>query len=247
MEVYQQLPVAEVGFLGYQSLEATSRVVGLIGQGGLRQRVEAGDEAEILLAETPFYAEAGGQVGDTGIIETETGSLRVEDAQYAVQGLHGHRARVTSGSVQVGQDATLRVDPDRRERIRKSHTGTHLLHWALRDVLGTHVHQAGSLVVTPGTPVPDGPLPKAFKLHPSRPNPFNPRTEIRFSLPVASNVSLVVYDVKGRRVAILTDRHHEPGTYTYSWNAGSLASGVYFYRIQAGQFTKIRKMILMKY
>jgi alanyl-tRNA synthetase len=98
------------------------------------------------LDRTPFYAEAGGQVGDSGVIHTETGSLRIEDTQHAVQGLHGHRGTVTSGSIRVGQEATLRVDSDRRERIRKSHTGTHLLHWALRDVLGTHVHQAGSLV-----------------------------------------------------------------------------------------------------
>jgi hypothetical protein len=88
--------------------------------------------------------------------------------------------------------------------------------------------------------------PRSFELAQNYPNPFNPRTEISFSVPEAGNVSLVVYDVKGRKVAVLTDRHHEPGTYTYSWDAGSLASGVYFYRIQAGQFVKIRKMILMK-
>jgi alanyl-tRNA synthetase len=95
---------------------------------------------------TTFYAESGGQVGDTGTATTETGVLQVTDTQHAVQDLHGHRATVRSGSISVGEVAALSVDPGRRERIRKSHSGTHILHWALRTVVGPHVQQAGSLV-----------------------------------------------------------------------------------------------------
>ena len=105
-----------------------------------------GEEVEVFVDRTPFYAEAGGQVGDTGLIETETGALEVTDTQGPVPSLHGHRAQVLRGFAQVGQEAQLSIDSPRRERIRKSHTGTHILHWSLRDVVGDHVRQAGSLV-----------------------------------------------------------------------------------------------------
>jgi alanyl-tRNA synthetase len=101
---------------------------------------------EVFLDRTPFYAEAGGQVGDTGTITTATGSLEVLDTTYALPGLRRHLARVVEGDVSAGQDATASVDADRRDAIRRNHTGTHLLHWALREVLGSHVKQAGSLV-----------------------------------------------------------------------------------------------------
>jgi alanyl-tRNA synthetase len=101
---------------------------------------------EIFLDKTPFYAEAGGQVGDQGTIETETGSAMVVDTQHAIQGLEGHRAKVTKGHIAVGQTVRSAIDSPRREAIRKSHTGTHVLHWALRDVLGDHAVQAGSQV-----------------------------------------------------------------------------------------------------
>ena len=110
------------------------------------ERAEEGDEVEVFVDRTPFYAEAGGQVGDTGVIETETGVLEVADTQGPVPSLHGHRAKVIRGFAQVGQEAQLSIDSPRRERIRKSHTGTHILHWSLRDVLGSHVRQAGSMV-----------------------------------------------------------------------------------------------------
>ncbi|MBU1493146.1 MAG: alanine--tRNA ligase [Actinobacteria bacterium] len=133
-------------FLGYEGTTATGRILSILREGEPVEAAAAGEDVEVFLDRTPFYAEAGGQVGDTGRIVTETGELRVTDTRFAVQGLNGHRARVASGTVRVGQHATAEVDPARRERIRKSHTGTHLLHWALRKVLGSHVQQAGSLV-----------------------------------------------------------------------------------------------------
>lgn len=85
-------------------------------------------------------------MGDTGTVSTPTGRLEVADTRHALQGFHGHRAKVIDGYVQTGQEADLQIDTPRRERIRKSHTGTHVLHWALRRVLGEHARQAGSLV-----------------------------------------------------------------------------------------------------
>jgi alanyl-tRNA synthetase len=100
---------------------------------------------EIFLDRTPFYAESGGQVGDTGTIVTESGIADVQDTVLAVPGLFVHRARV-SGELRAGQDALATIDGERREAIRRNHTATHLLHAALRTVLGDHVRQQGSLV-----------------------------------------------------------------------------------------------------
>ncbi|MGP0032383.1 MAG: alanine--tRNA ligase [Acidimicrobiales bacterium] len=110
--------------------------------------VLAGDESgqvELFLDQTPFYAEGGGQVGDTGTIATETGTAEVFDTVYALPGLIAHRARMT-GAIEPGQDALAAIDAPRREAIRRNHTATHLLHAALRSVLGDHVRQQGSQV-----------------------------------------------------------------------------------------------------
>ncbi|MDQ6927945.1 MAG: alanine--tRNA ligase [Actinomycetota bacterium] len=130
-------------FTGYVEPESQARVLAVF------ERRAAGDEpatVEIFLDRSPFYAESGGQLGDTGTIETETGAAQVVDTTYALPGLRRHLALVTRGHLTAGQAATAGIDADRREAIRRNHTGTHILHWALREVLGQHVKQAGSLV-----------------------------------------------------------------------------------------------------
>jgi len=133
-------------FVGYDHEVSESVLLSMVADAETLDRAEEGREVEIFLDKTPFYAESGGQVGDTGVIETETGSALVVDTQHVIQGLHGHRVKVASGYLAVGQTARTSIDSPRREAIRKSHTGTHVLHWALRDVLGDHAEQAGSLV-----------------------------------------------------------------------------------------------------
>ncbi len=133
-------------FVGYERLESPARILSLVRAGEAVEQAAAGDEVEVYLDRTPFYAESGGQVGDSGRLDTATGSGRVADTQFPVHGLHGHQVQVASGVLRVGQEATLQVDVDRRQRIRRAHSGTHVLHWALRRVLGSHVQQAGSLV-----------------------------------------------------------------------------------------------------
>ncbi len=133
-------------FVGYEFEGSQAQILSIVREGDTVDRADEGQEIEIFLDRTPFYAESGGQVGDSGVVRTPTGELRIADTQYALPGLHGHRGKVTSGYVQTGQEAALEIDHDRRERIRKNHTGTHILHWALREVVGDHAHQAGSLV-----------------------------------------------------------------------------------------------------
>ena len=147
-EAYRRIldVVGATEFLGYDQDQSTSRVLAVVQAGEQIDRAEEGQNVEIFLDNTVFYAESGGQVGDIGRVKTPTGLVTINDTQHAVQGLFGHRGTVTSGSIQVGQDAALSIDSMRRDRIRKSHTGTHILHWALREVLGKHVKQAGSLV-----------------------------------------------------------------------------------------------------
>ncbi|MFZ9627978.1 MAG: alanine--tRNA ligase, partial [Ilumatobacteraceae bacterium] len=125
-------------FVGYSDDECTATVVAVI------PGAEAGT-VEIFLDRTPFYAEAGGQVGDTGTIRTPDGVAEVLDTTYALPGLRRHVATV-NGEILVGATATATIDVARRAAIRRNHTGTHILHYALRKVLGEHVKQAGSLV-----------------------------------------------------------------------------------------------------
>jgi alanyl-tRNA synthetase len=133
-------------FVGYETDTAEGQILAMVADGETVERAEEGRSVELFLSRSPFYGESGGQIGDTGLIETETGSAVVLDTKHALQGLHGHRVRVQSGYLTVGQEATATIDIPRREAIRRSHTGTHVLHWALRDVLGDHARQAGSLV-----------------------------------------------------------------------------------------------------
>jgi len=133
-------------FVGYQREGSPGRILALVREDETVERADTGQEVEVFLDRTPFYAESGGQIGDSGVVSTPTGRIRIDDTQFALPGVHGHRGTVASGHVAVGQDAIAEVDHDRRERIRKNHTGTHLLHWALREVVGEHVHQAGSHV-----------------------------------------------------------------------------------------------------
>jgi len=129
---------------GLENYEVPARVVAVL-EAEAEAEIEAGRVVEIFLDRTPFYAESGGQVGDTGTIVTESGIADVYDTVYAVPGLVAHRARL-SGEVQAGQDVLATIDKDRREAIRRNHTATHLLHASLRSVLGDHVRQQGSLV-----------------------------------------------------------------------------------------------------
>ncbi|MBT8165387.1 MAG: alanine--tRNA ligase [Acidimicrobiia bacterium] len=133
-------------FLGYEFEDSVSRIVALLRDGESVESLSEGEEGEVFLDRTPFYAEAGGQVGDSGTVWTETGSAVVTDTQFAIQGINSHRVKVAKGTIRLDQEANAEIDRTRRERIRKSHTGTHILHSALRSVLGDHARQAGSLV-----------------------------------------------------------------------------------------------------
>lgn len=135
-----------VRFVGYDRDEAASEVVGLVVRGELVDRATEGDEVEVVVRETPFYGESGGQVGDRGVIGTESGSVSIGDTQKPILGLFVHRGRVDSGSICVGQPAKLTIDVERRNATRRNHSATHLLHLALRRTLGEHAQQKGSVV-----------------------------------------------------------------------------------------------------
>jgi len=138
--------IDQTEFTGYDHEHGAGVILSMISDGETVERVEDGRPVEVYLDRTPFYAESGGQVGDTGTIITPTGKIAVSDTTYSIPGVHGHHGTVVEGYVTVGQDADLAIASLRRERIRKNHTGTHLLHWALRAGIGEHVHQAGSKV-----------------------------------------------------------------------------------------------------
>ncbi len=134
-------------FLGYDTESAEAEVRALIKDGAEVEALDEGDEGVILVNQTPFYGEAGGQVGDTGSIESENGArFRVIDTQRKADGLIVHVGKVEIGGFVGGQAVRLGVDSARRSAIRANHSATHLLHEALRQTLGTHVAQKGSLV-----------------------------------------------------------------------------------------------------
>ena len=133
-------------FVGYDKTEFKASVVALVKDGQRVASLAAGEEGEIILNATPFYAEMGGEVGDTGAITTPDSWAQVIDTRAPEKGLACHYVKVMSGRIIEGEGVTATVDAERRARITRNHTGTHILHAALRDVLGEHVNQAGSYV-----------------------------------------------------------------------------------------------------
>ncbi len=131
-------------FLGYDTEKAEGQIATMVRDGAQLSLIKAGETAQIILNQSPFYAESGGQVGDQGVIRTETGIARITDTRKAA-GVFIHVAEVTEGEIAVGTAATLEVDHARRTAIRANHSATHLLHEALRETLGDHVAQRGSL------------------------------------------------------------------------------------------------------
>jgi alanyl-tRNA synthetase len=138
--------VVESQFVGYDQLETSSTVVAIVKHGELVDEAFSGDEVQLILDVTPFYAESGGQIADRGIIQAEGVTVSVKDVQKAPNGQNLHKAVVESGILKTDAKVTASVHQDNRVQIIKNHTATHLLHQALKDVLGTHVNQAGSLV-----------------------------------------------------------------------------------------------------
>ncbi len=133
-------------FLGYDGVSGQGVVVALIVGGARADRASAGDEVAVICDRSPFYAEAGGQVGDTGTIRAPGGWVDVTDCIKPAGGVHIHKGKVVDGAIAVGDTVDLEVDEARRNRIRANHSATHLLHLALKQVLGDHVAQKGSLV-----------------------------------------------------------------------------------------------------
>ncbi|MDP9364072.1 MAG: alanine--tRNA ligase, partial [Chloroflexota bacterium] len=145
-ELYVALAGGGTEFVGYEHDAAEARVFALVGPDGALDEAEAGQAVEVILDRTPFYGESGGQVGDTGTIRTETGLVDVDDTHRPTPDLVVHRGTVAEGFVRAGEMARAEIDSGRRQAIRRNHTATHLLHRALRIVVGEEAHQAGSLV-----------------------------------------------------------------------------------------------------
>jgi alanyl-tRNA synthetase len=146
--IYQQLgsQLPKPRFVGYASLAAPARVLALVADGQRRREARQGETVEIILDRTPAYAESGGQQGDTGLVVGREGQGTIQDTYYRGSQLIVHRVAVTQGHLREGEEVAVSVESRRRQGLRQHHTGTHLLHAALRRVLGTHVAQAGSLV-----------------------------------------------------------------------------------------------------
>jgi alanyl-tRNA synthetase len=145
-EVWAGMDLSATEFTGYTSYADQCRVLAIVADGDAVSTAHEGQPVQIVLDRTPFYAESGGQVGDTGVLNGPDGQVRIDDTQRPLPGLIVHYGRVARGSVGVSQQVEGRVDAERRRDIMRNHTATHLLHHALRDVLGEHAAQAGSLV-----------------------------------------------------------------------------------------------------
>jgi alanyl-tRNA synthetase len=145
-ETYRTLSLPETRFLGYETTRATGQVLSIMLDSAAVPQAVAGDAVEVVLDATPFYGEAGGQVGDVGLLVGPQGRVAVSDTQRALGGVIVHIGQVTEGSLSVGNTVLATVDVERRLDIARNHTATHLLHKALREVLGEHAQQRGSLV-----------------------------------------------------------------------------------------------------
>ena len=144
-DILSDLNVQETVFLGYSETEATATITHLIKENESVSSVTKGDVFQIIVNQTPFYGESGGQVGDVGAAVTDSGKGSITDTQKS-NAIVAHFCELTQGDMKVGQTIQLNIDKSRRDMIKRNHTATHLLHSSLREVLGTHLEQRGSLV-----------------------------------------------------------------------------------------------------
>ena len=133
-------------FVGYKSLTADSKILAMIKDGEVTDVCNEGDEVTVVLDVTPFYAESGGQIGDSGFVTTPDSTFAVETTSKTENGHYLHLGAMTEGALHVGDTVSAKIDADKRSRTMRNHTAAHLLQAALRSVLGDHVHQAGQLV-----------------------------------------------------------------------------------------------------
>ncbi len=203
---YEALSAGRTNFVGYQRLEQETLVAALLVDNSPASHAGPGQSVEVVLEDTPFYAESGGQVGDQGAITGPNGVVRVTDTQSPVAGLIVHRGVVERGDISTGEWVAARVDFSRRLDAARNHSGTHLLHASLRSVLGSHVRQAGSLVA------PDrlrfdfshvGPLSPAEQL--AVQNLAN--DQVRENLTVATGESTYAEAVRAGALAFFGDRY----------------------------------------
>ena len=145
-KLYSSLELKPTEFTGYESLESDSVIMAVIKNNASVKKVNEGDEIDLILDKTPFYAERGGQMGDTGIIRFDEGEIEVKDTTSPYGNIYVHKAKIKKGNISVGSKVNPAVDFYRRENLRRNHTATHLVHAALREIIGTHVRQSGSLV-----------------------------------------------------------------------------------------------------
>ena len=220
---YEKLGVGRTEFVGYQQLQQASTVVAILvdpstgsrqapstgtGQAAPVGHAVQGQQVELVLQETPFYAEGGGQVGDQGTIIGPNGMVRVEGTLSPVAGLMVHRGVVEQGGISLGEDVSAQVDPAHRLDSARNHSGTHLLHAALRSVLGLHVRQAGSLVT-----------PERLRFDFSHVSPLSPQEQlsiqnlanqkIRDNLQVLTHETSYAQAVQEGALAFFGDRYGE--------------------------------------
>ncbi len=146
-EIYGRIATdLQTTFRGYEALEFEAPIAAILSGGETKSGAKAGDTVELIFEETPFYGESGGQVGDSGRVKTASGEVEISDVQKPVADLFVHHGVVVSGEIQVDQEAQLSVNAEARQATVRNHTGTHLMHAALREVLGDQAMQKGSLV-----------------------------------------------------------------------------------------------------
>ncbi|MGD0247696.1 MAG: alanine--tRNA ligase [Candidatus Limnocylindrales bacterium] len=200
----------ETKFLGYDGTEAEGRVVAILRDGIEYEELTGKGEAEVVLDATPFYSEGGGQIGDRGeLLEAGGGSalFAVEDTQKPIAGLFVHRGQL-HGRLRVGETVTARVDAERRARIMRNHTATHLLHRALRNVVGPEAHQAGSLVA-PDYLRFDYPLDRALSAEERRAIEDEVRRIVRENRPVTTKVQPMADAIAAGADAFFDEKYGE--------------------------------------
>ncbi|MGZ4130496.1 MAG: alanine--tRNA ligase [Actinomycetota bacterium] len=181
---------AEAGrteFVGYQTLESDGRLLAIVGDAGRVEVASERDDVRIVLDRTPFYAEAGGQVGDHGYLRSPGGLIRVTDTQFGPGNTIVHRGVVQSGEVRQGEELHAEVDEVRREATARAHSATHIVHWTLRRVLGEHARQAGSLVAP-------GRLRFDFPHHAAVPRDLLEQAEELANMRVAQDAPVKIYE-----------------------------------------------------